>query len=119
MVAGLGVPIFRVITVRCYVNVMCIIFFHRQYIWYLPYYVKVDGQLVHPTLLPAIDWFSFSSDLHITSTQGARYQILTGVQTVESSSLFSLYLQHKMATVDYKSMESALKAAWLRQHTGL
>ena len=80
--------------------------------------MKVDGKLVHPGLLKPIDWLAFSSDLHITSSNGARFQILTGVKTVDPGSMFSIYTQHKVASSVYSSMENAIQVAWLKQHLG-
>ena len=92
--------------------------FYSRWVWYLPYYVRVDGKLVHPGLLKPIDWSAFSSDLLITSASGARYQILTGIKTVDTGSLFSVYTQHKVGSSVYSSMETAIEEAWLKQHTG-
>ena len=89
-----------------------------RYVWYLPFYVRVDGKLISPNLLPAIDWNQFSQDLGILSAGGVRYQIMYGLNGVDPGSLFAIYVREKVAVSSYKEIEAALETAWRRQHTG-
>ncbi|WAR23484.1 hypothetical protein MAR_037153, partial [Mya arenaria] len=87
-----------------------------KHIWGVPYYVKVDGRLVPPASLPRIDWSAFSSSLSLNNTHGQHYQILTGVTTVDTTTLLSVHLEHKVSTSHYHELELVLENAWKRQH---
>ncbi|KAH3829001.1 hypothetical protein DPMN_130989, partial [Dreissena polymorpha] len=91
------------------------------YFWGLPYYVKVDGRLVLPFLLPHLDWSTFSLTLNATTSQGNQYQVFTDMNTQPHSgtSTFARDSLYRLMTYEralpHSLLEELLAKSW--KHT--
>jgi len=93
--------------------------FSSHFVWGFPYYVQVDGRLVPPYQLPSLDWSSFGTGLNTTNQNGGQYHVVSGVSTMDTTQLLTLYLQHKLSTSHYHHLQQVLVLAWKRQHPGM
>lgn len=90
----------------------------RSILWGLPYYVKVDGRLVSPSLLPHIDWIKFATSLNVTSVQNTTYKFENGDSSTDYTDRFTIDLQYKLSSRLYHRLQTALELLWNNQYPG-
>ena len=61
---------------------------------------------------------TFESLLNFTTTSGQSYHLISSKHTIESSHVFSVNVNHKVATTDYEKMKEAIINAWCTEHPG-
>ncbi|KAK3591160.1 hypothetical protein CHS0354_029007, partial [Potamilus streckersoni] len=88
-----------------------------SWIWKLPFFVKVDEKVIHPDVLPPIDWNWIYHRLNITTPQGTHYEFYNSTDVTTVDTTFTIHTTQMVSTSNFAQFETAIKLAWLKQNT--